>query len=91
MKEYMQILGCEIIDNDFMELTLVPLSIAKKKKVGLMDLAGGDMDSLLAMLPQKQNKTKLFVRIEQWGNMRLMIGRHVSVELLPDDTTGGIK
>jgi hypothetical protein len=92
MKEFMQVVGSEIIDNDWMEITLVPLTMVKPKKVSLMDLAGGDLDTIMASVGQKkQNKSKLYMRIEEWGKHRLCIGRHVSVELLTDETSGGQK
>lgn len=93
MKELMQVVGSEIIDNDWVEITLVPLAIVKSKKVSLMDLAaGGDLDTIMASVGQKkQNKSKLYMRIEEWGKHRLCIGRHVSVELLTDETSGGPK
>jgi hypothetical protein len=91
MKEFMMITGCEILDNDWMELTLTPLTITKKQKIGLMDLATGDLSSLMAALPPKEHNSKMYMRIETWGNMNLCIGRHVSLELISDDTTGGIK
>jgi hypothetical protein len=92
MKEFMQVVGSEIIDNDWVEITLVPLTMVKPKKVSLMDLSGGDLDTIMASVGQKkQNKSKLYMRIEEWGKHRLCIGRHVSVELLTNDTTGGPK
>lgn len=91
MKEYMMVTGCEILDNDWVEITMQPLSIVKNKKVGLMDLASGDMSALLSAIPQKPHKTKVYMKVESWGSMQLKIGRHVSLELLPDDITGGTK
>jgi hypothetical protein len=92
MKEYMSIVGCKLTGDNQMEIALVPLTgLVKKKKVGFMDLASGDMESLIGMIPKRQNETIIYVGMEQWGAMKLMIGRHVSIEILPDDTTGGLK
>lgn len=87
MKEIMSIVGCEILDNNWMELTLTPLTFVKKKKVNLMDLAGGNLDSLLASVGEvKQHKTKMYIKNDTWNSMSLCIGKHMSVELLPDTT-----
>lgn len=91
MKELMMIVGSEILDNDWMELTLVPLTLVKPKKKGLMDLVGGDIDTILnEVTGTKQHKTKMYMRLEQWGNMGLKIGRHVAITLEPDNTSGGV-
>jgi hypothetical protein len=87
MKEFMIVVGCEIVDNGWMELTLTPLTLVKKKNVNLMDLASGNLDSLLASVSGvKQYKTKMYVTSETWDGMKLCIGKHVSLELLPDKT-----
>lgn len=81
MKEYMMVIGSKILDNDWMELTMVPLTIAKKKKVNLMDLAAGNMDTLLQEVTgSKPHETKLFIKLEMWGDMKLKIGSHATLE-----------
>ena len=80
MKEYMMVIGSKIIDNDWMELTLIPLSLAKKKKVNLFDLSS--MDQILQEVQGsiKQNETKMFLKLEMWNEMELKIGSHVTME-----------
>jgi hypothetical protein len=86
MKEYLQIVGCEILDNNWMEITLSPITIVKKKKVGLMDLASGDLTSLISTLGEdKIYKTKFYTKKSNWENMELSIGKKVSVDLLNDE------
>lgn len=82
MKENMMIIGAEILDNDVMELTLTPLTIVKKKPINLMDLAGGNIEQVLREVQGvKTYKTKIFMKIETWGSLKLKIGDHVSIEL----------
>ena len=92
MKEFMQIIGAEIIDNDWMELTLVPLTLAKKTKPSLLALAtGGSMEGIIqAMKEDKIYKTKTYIKKMTWDDMKFKIGTHVSLELFGEKTTGGI-
>jgi hypothetical protein len=82
MKEFMMIIGSKIIDNDWIELTLVPLTLAKKKKLNLMDLAAGNMDTLLQEVTgTKVHESRMYMRLETWGDMKLKLGSHVTIEL----------
>jgi hypothetical protein len=82
MKEFMMIIGSKILDNDWMELILVPLTLAKKKKVNLMDLASGNMDTLLQEVTgSKVHESRLYMKLETWGDMKLKLGSHITVEL----------
>lgn len=95
MKQHMMIIGCEILhaSTEFtvFELTLVPLTTAKVK-TGLLSLASGGMEGLMnAAAKQQQQKTKIYIDQNEWKDRGYKIGRHVTLELLPDDTTGGIK
>ena len=86
MKEYMMIVGCEILDNDWMECKLVPLTTVKAKKPSLMDLASGDLGMIQkAISGDKQYKTVLPVKVEAWGAMKLKIGSHVSIEMVSEE------
>ena len=81
MKEYMMIIGSKILDNEWMELTLIPLTLAKKKKPNLMDLASGNLDMILQEVQgSKPHETRMYMKLETWGNMELKLGSHVTVE-----------
>ena len=81
MKEYMMIIGSKLVDNDYTELTLVPLTTVKKKKP-LADFGFGNLDELLSELNQnKQRETKVMIRNEFWNNEKLRMGSHVTLEL----------
>lgn len=92
MKEFMQIIGANILDNNWIEVTLQSLTLVKKKKIGLMELATGDLQGVAAALAEdKVYHSKVSLKLETWHDMKLKIGSHVSLELLPDKTTGGIE
>ena len=81
MKEYMMIIGSKLVDNDYTELTLIPLTTVKKKKP-LMDFGLSNLDDLLFELNQnKQRETKVIIKNEFWNNDKLRIGSHVTLEL----------
>lgn len=80
MKEYMIVVGSKILDNDWMELSLIPLTVVKKKKASLFDLT--NIDQILQEVQgSKQHESKLFMKLETWGDMKLKLGSHVTVEL----------
>ena len=88
----MMISGVDIVDDYTMELKLIPITTVKKKKLGLMELASGNLDTLVSELQKdKQYKTTLYIPVKQWNEMNLKLGKHVTVEMLPDDTTGGME
>lgn len=82
MKEYMIIIGSKIIENDWMQLTLIPLTFAKRKKVNLMELSSGNIDTILKEVQgSKQYETIMYIKNEAWNDMGLKIGSHMTVEL----------
>lgn len=82
MKEYMMIIGSKILDNDWIELTLIPLTLAKRKKPNLMDLASGNLDTLLQEVQgSKQLETRAYMKLETWNDNNLKIGFHMTFEL----------
>lgn len=92
LKEYMMLMGAEILDDTWMELTFIPLTTVTKKKPSLMDLASGNLESVQkAVEGEKQHKTKMYILQTTYASMGLKLSKHVSIELLPDDTTGGVQ
>lgn len=92
MKEYMMIIGAEILDNTWTELTLIPIATVSKKKPKLTDLIGGDLGSIQqAVEEEKQHKTKVHIPHTTYASLGLKLSKHVTLELLPDDTTGGVQ
>ena len=99
MKQHMMIIGAKIISNSsepglqdgIMKLTLIPLTTVKIKQPGLLDMAKGGMEKLMV---QAQNlapkETTIHITISEWIEKGYKINKHVTIELLPDDTTGGI-
>ena len=80
MKQHMMIIGSKILDNDWMELTLIPLSLVNKKKVNLFDLSS--MDQILQEVQgSKPHEDKMHMKLEIWRTMNLKIGSHVTTEL----------
>lgn len=78
----MIIIGSKIIENDWMQLTLIPLTFAKRKKVNLMELSSGNIDTILKEVQgSKQYETIMYIKNEAWNDMGLKIGSHMIVEL----------
>jgi hypothetical protein len=81
-EDEMMIVGCEMMTNETMELTLIPLSILKKKAPSIMDLASGGLESIMATMDgNKQYKTKMYIPVATWDKMKLSIRCHVTVVL----------
>ena len=101
MKQHMMIIGAEIKQSgqpgkqdDLMELTLIPLTTVKKKQPSLMGMLGGslDMETLMKQAQElQQQRTKVYIYSKEWINNGYKIAKHVTLELLPDHATGGIK
>jgi len=98
----MMIIGCEIVssdesnpDNSIFKLTLMELKLVKiKQKMGIMGsiMKGVDTEDLLNIIEKlKQRHDVMFITLGEWRDKSYKIGRHVTLEILPDDTTGGIK
>lgn len=99
MRQHMMIIGCNIIRSSsepgkrdgIMEVTLVPLSTVKVKKPGLMDMATGGIEKLISQVQDAAPKqSKIIISIGEWIECKYRIGCHVTLELLPDTTTGGL-
>lgn len=100
MKQHMMIIGAKIVKSStepgkrdgIVELTCVPLTVVKEKTPGLLSIATGGLEELMKQTQNmRQFETKVCISISQWIEQDLKIARHVTVELLPDDTTGGVK
>ena len=79
MKEYMMVIGSRILDNDWMEINLIPLTIAKKK-TNLFDLSS--LDQVLEEVQgTKPREAKVCMKLEMWTKLGLKIGSHVTLEL----------
>ena len=102
MKKHMMIIGCEIVSSDesnpsnsLFKLTLMELKLVKmKQKMGVMGaiMKGADTEELVQTVENlKQRYDVMFITLGEWRDCGYKIGRHVTLELLPDDTTGGIK
>ena len=85
------IIGAEILDDEHIEITLIPLTTVKKK-TSLSSLLCGDLESLQQMVQQsKQHHTKIVMLQKDFVDMGLKIAKHVTVEVLSDNTTGGVE
>jgi len=75
MKQYMRLIGVEILDNEWTELTLVPVSTIKKKTPSLMDLASGGLEQIIAsVVANKQYRWKIQVLSSEWKKNTVIIG-----------------
>jgi len=104
VKKYMMILGAKIIstneaepDKTIMKLELLEMSPVRKtatmSKI-LKETMGGNLKAIYDNAQEWQNTQLLdviYCTIGEWKDRGYKIGRHVTVEVLPDDTTGGIK
>ena len=79
MKEYMMVIGSRIIDNDWMEINLIPLTTVKKK-TNLFDMT--NLDQILEEVQgTKPREAKVSMKLEMWTKLGLKIGSHVTLEL----------
>ncbi|HDM25612.1 MAG TPA: hypothetical protein ENG24_03345 [Thermoplasmatales archaeon] len=99
MKMYCMITGCEIVhtapgaENTIFKLTLTPLTNVKQD-INVMDaMEKGSILDIISMVKQEAFQPQHIVYITQreWMDRGYKIGRHVTIEILPDDTTGGIR
>ena len=94
MKKHMIIVGCEVIEDDVFRLSLMELTtvtkmeraekISRFKKLDQMNKEIEEWD-------KTQKRDTIFISVHEWHDCGYKIGRHVTVELLPDDTTGEVK
>lgn len=98
----MMIIGCEIVnsdeknpDNSVFRLKLMELKLVKKNQIqSMMDtiLGGGNAEDIAMTLSQVQQRfDTVFITLGEWRDRGYKIGKHVTLEMLPDETTGGIK
>lgn len=99
MKQYMMIIGCEIIHSDeenpdlsLFKLTLQPLTNVKQE-INIEDAQSGGLMGLIGKVQTMSIKptATIHITLGEWRDRGYKIGRHVTLELLPDDTTGGVK
>ena len=94
----MMIIGAKFVysndekpDESIIELTLIPLTTVKAK-TSLTSLVGGGFEALMKSAQQMQQREhKTYITTGEWREQGYKIGRHVTLEMLPDDTTGGVK
>ena len=100
MKINMMIIGAEIKNNGkepdardgVMEVTMIPITIIKPKTPGLMDLIKGDMELIMKQAQGLvQHHTIHYISIGEWLDNGYKIAKHVTLEMLPDNMTGGIQ
>lgn len=82
IKDYMMIIGAKILSNEWMEITMIPLTTVKKKTPNLMDLTSGTLESLInEMQGTKQYESKHVILLTTWHNMKLRIGSHITLQI----------
>jgi len=101
MKKHMMILGAEIIssnegnpDDSIMKLTLIPITTVRKVTTIEQIMDGGTVEDMIDTAVQHQKgqlKDVCYIGLGEWRDQKYKIGRHITLEILPDDTTGGIK
>jgi len=97
MKQHMMIVGCKIISsNPRPELTIFKLTLTElttvKRKISIGDIIGGDLDEVIDDVKSSAQKEHIvYISMKEWVDSRYKIGSHVTLEMLRDDTTGGIK
>ena len=101
MKKHMMIVGCEIVssnekntDESIFKITLMPLTTVRKVTSMKHILNLGSMEEMIDASLSHQNtqmKDSIYITLAEWRDKQYKIGRHVTIELLPDNTTGGIK
>ena len=82
MKEYMMITGAKILDQQYTEITLIPISLIKKKSLQLNDLITNDLNTIINEITgQKQHETHIPIRNENFASMGLKIGSRLMLEI----------
>ena len=102
MKKYMMIVGAKIIqsnkenpDMSIVELYLLQLTNVKQdmnlaEASSMSFLKLGNLVNKLEMHKMEQEQDRVIITLGEWRDRGYKIGKHVSLELLPDDTTGGV-
>jgi len=68
-EQILQIIGAELIQNNLVEVTLIPFSNVKVKSPSILDLASGGIEQLIKETTKKQqSKTKLYITQDEWLN-----------------------
>ena len=99
MKQHMMIIGAEIVrsgtpgkQDDIIKLTVISLNIVKQKMPGLMDMLGGNIEQVVQQVQQTQQiKDTIHITSKEWVENGYKLGKHITVEVLPDESTGGVK
>lgn len=101
MNKMMMIIGAEIKssnendpDASIIKLTLIPLTIVRKKTVLSKIMASDDVEEMLDVAKrheETQLKDTVYITTKEWRERAYKIGRHVTLSLLPNNDTGGIK
>lgn len=82
MKDYMIVIGLELVDNNMMQVSLIPEIRVKPKKPSLMDLASGGLEMIQkAALGDKQYKTVHYISKQSGDALGLVVGSKVILGL----------
>jgi len=82
MKEDMMVVGIKAVDNETMELELVPLGVLKKKTNVLEAAMSGDIKQVMEAAQQSQQKRNVIYRTRQWCSDNDIIPfRHLTLEI----------
>ena len=98
MKQHMMIVGAEIIrsgtpekHDGVIKVTVVPLTLVKKKAPGLMDMLHGNMEDVIQQVQGTvQTKDCIHITSNEWLEHNYCLGKHITLEIYPDETTGGV-
>ena len=79
MKDYMMVVGCHIMDNDWVEITMVPLTTVKKK-TSLLDL--DNLDKIISEVQGvKLHESRVFMKLGEWRDLKIGMGSHLTLEV----------
>ena len=82
MKESMSIIGLQVLNENTIEVSMVPAMKLKKNKPDLMELASGGLEGIQKAIMGDQNfKTVIPMKKEDVISMRLNIGSIVTLEV----------
>jgi len=97
MKQLMKIIGVKLVNLETVELILTPKEMVKPKTIGIMDLAGGNLEQLMQKVGSNQRfETKIYrglnQDVEEIKNQPFTdVWVEVTVETFASDLVGGKK
>jgi len=82
MKEDMMVVGINAVDNETIELQLVPLGKLKPKANVLEAAMSGDIKQVMEMAQQSQQRRNIIYRTRQWcSDNNIIPFRHITLEI----------